>query len=58
MYVSRKNNSKNGLKNPIEETIHKMEIAYGVTTDIYDKNSKSKNVKIRHFGTVVKLERI
>ena len=40
---------ENGLKkSAIDERIHKMERAYGITKDIYNKKCISKNAKIRH----------
>ena len=36
--------------------IHKMERAYGITKDIYNKECISKNSKIRHYSTVVRRE--
>ena len=44
---------ENGLeKSTVEERIHKMERAYGITKDIYNKKCKSKNAKIRHYSIV------
>ena len=38
----------NGLeKSAIEDRIHKMERAYGITKDIYNKKCMSTNAKIR-----------
>ena len=51
------NNSRECLEiSAIEESIHKMERAYRITKDIYNKKSIFKNTKISHCSTVVRLE--
>lgn len=48
---------ENGLeKSAVEERVHKMERAYGITKNFYNKKCLSKNLKIRHYTTVVKPE--
>lgn len=48
---------ENGLeKLAVEERVHKMERAYGITRNIYNKRCLSKNLKIQHYNTVVKPE--
>ena len=48
---------ENGLeKSAVEERIHKMERAYGITRNTYNKKCLSKNLKIQHYRTVIKPE--
>ncbi|XP_046831398.1 uncharacterized protein LOC124429781 [Vespa crabro] len=43
-------------KSAVEERLRKMEIPYGITKNFYNKRCLSKNLKIRHYATVVKPE--
>ncbi|XP_046834337.1 uncharacterized protein LOC124431022 [Vespa crabro] len=48
---------ENGLeKSAVEERVRKMERAYGITKNFYNERCLSKNLKIRHYATVVKSE--
>lgn len=48
---------ENGLeKSAVEDRIRKIERAYGITKNYYNKKCLSKNLKLRHYNTVVKPE--